>query len=72
MSDILVRNEGKIDRAVRVVLGLGLLSLVLIGPKTLWGLIGLVPLFTGIVGMCPLYRLMGVNTCRGEECATTN
>lgn len=72
MSEILVRNEGKIDRAVRVALGLGLLSLVVIGPKTLWGLIGLVPLLTGIVGMCPLYRLVGLNTCRGEECSTAS
>ncbi|MBF9045548.1 DUF2892 domain-containing protein [Rhodobacterales bacterium LSUCC0031] len=57
------RNEGMIDRALRVVLGLGLLALVFFGPQTPWGWIGLVPLVTGLVGFCPLYRLLGINTC---------
>ncbi len=69
MSDILKRNEGNIDRGLRVVLGVALLSLVFVGPQTLWGLVGLVPLLTGLVGMCPLYRLFGVNTCGAEGCA---
>ena len=56
-------NEGTIDRAIRVVVGIGLLSLVLVGPKSLWGLIGLIPLITGLVGFCPLYKLLGLNTC---------
>lgn len=56
-------NEGTVDRAVRVVLGLGLLSLTVVGPQTLWGLVGLVPLATGALGSCPIYSLMGVNTC---------
>ncbi|MCA9619316.1 MAG: DUF2892 domain-containing protein [Myxococcales bacterium] len=57
------RNEGTLDRVVRVVLGLGLLSLVFVGPQTLWGLIGLVPLATGLAGSCPLYTLFGLRTC---------
>lgn len=56
-------NEGTIDRAVRVIVGLGLLSLVFVGPQTAWGWIGVVPLLTGIVGWCPAYTLLGVNTC---------
>ena len=56
-------NEGTLDRALRVILGVVLLSLVLIGPKTLWGLVGLVPLLTGAVGFCPLYRVLGMSTC---------
>ena len=56
-------NEGKIDRALRIVVGLGLLSLVFVGPQTIWGLIGIVPLFTGIIGFCPLYKVFGFNTC---------
>jgi hypothetical protein len=56
-------NEGTVDRAVRVVLGLGILSLVFIGPQSMWGLVGFVPLLTGLVGFCPLYRLVGINTC---------
>jgi hypothetical protein len=57
-------NAGKLDRVLRVIIGLVLLSLVFIGPKTPWGWIGLVPLLTGLVGYCALYSLIGVNTCR--------
>ncbi len=57
------RNEGTIDRALRVILGLVLLSLVFIGPQTPWGWVGIVPLLTGLVGMCPLYSVLGINTC---------
>ncbi len=58
----MTRNEGNIDRGVRIVLGLGLLSLVFVGPQAWLGLIGLVPLLTGLVGFCPLYRLVGLRT----------
>jgi hypothetical protein len=57
-------NEGTLDRALRVVIGLVLIALVFAGPKTAWGWIGLVPLVTGLVGFCPAYRLVGINTCR--------
>jgi hypothetical protein len=57
------RNEGTIDRALRILVGLGLLALVFVGPQTPWGWIGLVPLLTGLVGYCPLYSLLGINTC---------
>ncbi len=59
----MVRNEAIWDRAARVVLGLVVLSLVFVGPQTWWGLLGLVPLLTGLVGYCPLYQLVGLNTC---------
>jgi Protein of unknown function (DUF2892) len=58
-----VINEGALDRTVRVVLGIALLSLTVVGPKSLIGLVGLTPLATGIIGFCPLYRLVGLNTC---------
>lgn len=57
------KNEGMIDRVLRVVLGLALLSLVFVGPKSLWGLVGLVPLVTGLVGTCPVYSILGIRTC---------
>jgi len=57
------RNEGNIDRALRIIAGLALLALVFVGPQTPWGWIGIVPLVTGLVGFCPLYRLFGINTC---------
>ncbi len=56
-------NEGTVDRALRVIAGIALLSLTVIGPKTLWGLIGIVPLATGLVGNCPLYTILGIRTC---------
>lgn len=61
------KNEGKIDRALRVFVGLGALSLVFVGPQSMWGLVGLVPLLTGLAGWCPLYTLLAVNTCPLEE-----
>jgi Protein of unknown function (DUF2892) len=58
-----VTNEDSIDRVIRIALGLALLSLTVVGPKSLLGLVGIVPLVTGLVGFCPLYRLVGVSTC---------
>lgn len=57
-------NEGTFDRAVRVVIGIALIALVFVGPKSLWGLVGLVPLTTGLFGFCPAYRLLGISTCK--------
>lgn len=57
------RNEGSLDRALRIILGCALLSLIFIGPQTMWGLIGIIPLATGQMGFCPLYRIIGLNTC---------
>ncbi|WP_313670006.1 DUF2892 domain-containing protein [Sandarakinorhabdus sp.] len=59
-----MRNEGTIDRVLRTGLGIALISLVFVGPQTPWGWLGLVPLLTGVMGFCPLYRLVGVNTCK--------
>ena len=56
-------NEGGLDRVLRVVVGLGVLSLAFVGPHTAWGYLGLIPLLTGVVGFCPLYAILGVNTC---------
>lgn len=56
-------NVGTLDRILRVILGLVLLSLVFIGPKTYWGLIGIIPLFTALVSFCPLYTILGIRTC---------
>lgn len=56
-------NEGKADRIIRVILGIGLLSLVFVGPQSAWGFVGVVPLFTGLFGFCPLYKVFGLSTC---------
>jgi Protein of unknown function (DUF2892) len=60
---LLAKNEGALDRGFRVVLGVGLLSLVFFGPHTALGWIGIVPLLTGAIGSCPLYNFVGMNTC---------
>jgi hypothetical protein len=57
------RNEGTIDRTLRVIAGAALVSLVFVGPETPWGWVGLVPLVTGLVGNCPVYSLLGISTC---------
>ena len=56
-------NINALDRGIRIVLGLALLSLFAFGSKTGWGLVGLVPLITGVFGFCPIYRLLGISTC---------
>lgn len=56
-------NVGGIDRTMRIVVGLVLIALVFVGPKTPWGWIGLVPLLTGLLRTCPLYSLIGLNSC---------
>jgi hypothetical protein len=54
------KNVGTVDRIIRAVGGLGLLSLVFVGPATSWGWIGVVPLATALMGSCPLYQLVGI------------
>lgn len=61
-------NVGGIDRFVRIVLGLFLISLVfvgdaIIGQNTVWGWVGVIPLATGLFKFCPLYTLTGLKTC---------
>ncbi len=57
------QNIGSIDRIIRIIVGLGLISLVFVGPMTPWGWIGIVPLATALLGWCPPYSLLGINTC---------
>lgn len=59
----MTKNEGNIDRILRVIVGLALISIVFVGPQTLWGLIGIVPLATGLIGSCPIYAIFGISTC---------
>lgn len=63
------RNVGTVDRAIRIVAGLVLLSLIFIveGNARWWGLVGLLPLATGLVGWCALYGPLGIDTCRARH-----
>lgn len=73
LTKLLVKNESNLDRGIRIIAGVGLLSLLAVGPVPGWGLVGLVglvPLATGALGSCPLYTLLGISTCPIE--ATKN
>ncbi len=67
MKKLLPRNEGTADRVLRALFGLALLSLFFVGPRTAWGLLGLIPLTTALTGSCPLYTLLGISTCRVRD-----
>ena len=56
-------NEHAIDRALRVIAGLVLIGLAATGTVGVWGWIGVVPLVTGVIGFCPAYAILGMNTC---------
>lgn len=60
-------NIHPIERAVRVLVGLALISLVFMGPMTPWGWLGVVPLATGLIGWCPPYALLGISTCKTKS-----
>lgn len=59
-------NEGTVDRALRIIVGVVLLAMFFLYPGAswrYWALIGIVPLLTGLVGTCPLYSILGMSTC---------
>ncbi len=61
-----MKNVGSVDKILRIVVGLALIAIVFVGPQTPWGWIGVVPLLTAVLGFCPLYKLIGVNTCKAK------
>jgi hypothetical protein len=60
-------NLGTVDRLLRLVVGLVLIGLVFVGPQTTWGWIGVIPLVTALAGNCPVYSLLGFNTCSTKK-----
>jgi len=56
-------NVGGIDKVLRIVVGIALIALAALGMIGAWGWIGVVPLLTGLFGVCPAYSLLGMNTC---------
>lgn len=57
-----MKNIGSIDKVLRLLIGIIGISLVFFGPHTLWGWLGIIPLLTGAVNFCPLYRIIGLST----------
>ena len=60
-------NVGGIDRILRIVVGAVLVALAVTGQVGAWGWIGLLPLATGLLGWCPPYSLLGINTCKNRN-----
>ena len=58
------KNIHPVERAVRVIGGLAIVSLVFVGPQTPWAWLGLIPVATGLIGWCPAYSIFGISTCR--------
>ena len=59
-------NVGGIDKILRIVIGLALISLVFVGPQTAWGWIGVPLVLTGFINFCPLYPLLGFSTAKSK------
>ncbi|MDX8400274.1 MAG: DUF2892 domain-containing protein [Gallionellaceae bacterium] len=60
-------NSGLADRALRVIAGIVLMTLAATGTVGMWGWVGVVPLLTGAFGFCPIYPLLGINTCATKK-----
>jgi Inner membrane protein YgaP-like, transmembrane domain len=65
----MVKNVGNVDKVIRTVVGLALLSMLFLveGSARWWGLIGIVPIFTVLTGWCPAYSLLGMSTCATKK-----
>lgn len=64
-----MKNIGSIDKIIRFIVGIVLLSLLFFvnGNLKYWGLIGIIPILTAILGYCPLYSILGIKTCRTKK-----
>lgn len=60
-------NVGGIDKILRIVAGIVLIAMAVIGVIGAWGFIGVVPLVTGLIGWCPAYTLLGIKTCKLQK-----
>ena len=63
----MTKNIHPTERKIRILVGALLVSLAFIGPANLWFLLGIIPLATGLMGWCPPYALLGINTCQMKK-----
>ena len=63
---IMKANVGKLDKAARIILGLVIISLGIYF-QSWWGLIGIIPLTTSLIGWCPAYSIFGISTCTSKQ-----
>jgi hypothetical protein len=62
------KNVGTVERFIRVIAGVMILSFAFVGPESPWAYLGIIPLATGLIGWCPPYALFGISTCKGGTC----
>ena len=60
-------NVGTVDKIVRIIIGIALISIVFVGPQTPWGWVGIVPIATALFSFCPLYAILGIKTCKIQQ-----
>jgi len=60
------KNVGQIDRLIRIIIGLALITLAATGTIGPWGYIGILPLLTALLRTCPAYTILGINTCKAK------
>ncbi len=58
------KNIHPIERVLRVVVGIILVTMAFVGPANYWFLLGIIPVLTGLIGWCPPYQLLGISTCK--------
>jgi hypothetical protein len=58
------KNVGSVERVIRIIAGIAILSLAFVGPASPWAYLGIIPLATGLMGWCPPYALLGISTCK--------
>lgn len=58
------KNIGSLERIIRIIVGVAIISLAFVGPRSPWAYLGIIPLVTGLVGWCPPYALFGISTCK--------
>jgi len=58
------KNVGSVERAIRIITGIAILSFAFVGPQSPWAYLGIIPLATGLMGWCPAYALLGISTCK--------
>jgi hypothetical protein len=56
------KNIGNVERIIRVILGVGVVSLAFVGPRSSWAFLAIIPIVTGLIGYCPPYALLGIDT----------
>lgn len=61
------KNIGSLDKVIRVLVGVLLLALVFVGPQTAWGWLGVPVILIALFGWCPLYKVLGVSSCKRCE-----